>query len=111
MKKNIFALSLLVVCAMIATAFAQDTPQKQASKRGTFNVVSVNAKDSTIDVKDSSGATQTFKVAATSKMTKEGKDIALADLKAGDAVSVEYTDEGGTMTVKSLSVSPGKTKP
>ncbi len=110
MKKNIFALSLLVVLTMIATAFAQDTAQKQASKRGTFNVVSVDAKANTIDVKDASGASHTLKVAATSKMTKDGKDIVLADLKAGDAVSVEYTDDGGTMTVKSLSVSPGKSK-
>jgi hypothetical protein len=115
MKKQIVGLSLLVVFAMASVGFAwgtyqepQSATQQQAAKRATAKVVSVDAARNAIEIKDQTGANVTMTVSPQAKITKDGKDVALTDIKANDTVSVEWEDEGGRMTAKSLTVVSGK---
>src|SRR5581483_10444551 len=57
--------------------------------------------------------TVTGKVAsvdADTKVSKEGKDIALTDIKSGDQVSVEYNDANGSMIARSVVVLAASSK-
>jgi Cu/Ag efflux protein CusF len=116
MKKQIFGLSLLAVFTMASVGFAWGTYQdpqsstQQQAKRATAKVVSVDASRNAIEVKDQSGANVTMAVSPTAKITKDGKDVALTDIKADDTVSVEWDEEGGRMTAKSITVVSGKGK-
>jgi hypothetical protein len=117
MKKQIFGLSLLAVFAMASVGFAwgtyqdpQTATQQQAAKRSTAKVVSVDASRNAIEVKDQSGANVTMAVSPQAKITKDGKDVSLSDIKADDTVSVEWEEEGGRMTAKSITVVSGKAK-
>jgi hypothetical protein len=114
MKKQIVGLSFLVVFAMASVGFAwgiyqdpQSATQQQA-KRATAKVVSVDAARNAIEIKDQTGANVTMSVSPQARITKDGKDVALSDIKADDTVSVEWEDEGGKMTAKSLTVVSGK---
>jgi Cu/Ag efflux protein CusF len=114
MKKQIIGLSILVVFAMASVGFAWGTYQEpqsatqQQAKRATAKVVSVDASRNMIEIKDQTGANVSLAVSPQAKITKDGKDVALTDIKADDTVSVEWEDEGGRMTAKSLTVVSGK---
>jgi Cu/Ag efflux protein CusF len=117
MKKQIFGLSFLVVFAMASMAFAggryqdpQSATQQQAAKRATAKVVSVDASRNAIEIKDQTGANVTMAVSPQARITKDGKDIALTDIKADDTVSVEWQEEGGKMMATALTVVSGKGK-
>lgn len=110
MKKQIFVLSILFAFAMVNVAIAQESTKQQPGKKATAKVVSVDSANNAIKVKDSAGTDHTFNISAQTKITKEGKSISLADLKADDTVSVEYEDAGGSMTAKSVTVMPAKGK-
>jgi Cu/Ag efflux protein CusF len=115
MKKQIIGLSLLAVFAMASVGFAwgtyqeqQSASQQQQAKRATAKVVSVDASRNAIEIKDQSGANVTMAVSPQAKITKDGKAVTLNDIKADDTVSVEWEDEGGRMTAKSVTVVSGK---
>jgi Cu/Ag efflux protein CusF len=115
MKKQIVGLSFLAVFAMASAGFAwgtyqdpQSTTQQQAAKRATAKVVSVDASRNAIEIKDQAGSNVTMAVSPTAKITKDGKDVTLNDIKPDDTVSVEWEDEGGKMTAKSVTVVSGK---
>jgi hypothetical protein len=116
MRKQIIGLSLLVVFAMASVGFAwgtyqeprSATQQQQQAKRATAKVVSVDAARNAIEIKDQSGANVTMNVSPQAKITKDGKAVTLNDIKADDTVSVEWEDEGGRMTAKSVTVVSGK---
>ncbi len=117
MKKHTVGLSFLVVFALASIGFAwgtyqdpQTSTQQQAVKRATAKVVSVDASRNAIEIKDQTGANVTMAVSPQAKITKDGKDVALTDIKADDTVSVEWEDDGGRMTAKSLTVVSGKSK-
>jgi Cu/Ag efflux protein CusF len=116
MKKQIVGLSFLAVFAMASVGFAWGTyqdqqptgQQQQQVKRATAKVVSVDASRNAIEIKDQAGSNVTMTVSPTAKITKDGKDVTLNDIKADDTVSVEWDDEGGKMTAKSVTVVSGK---
>jgi hypothetical protein len=116
MKKQIFGLSFLVVFAMASMAFAYQEPQSatqqqkavQGSKRSTAKVVAVDATRNAIELKDQTGSNVSLEVSPTAKITKDGKEIALSDIKADDTVSVEWQEEGGKMMATALTVVPGR---
>ena len=119
MKKQIFGLSFLVVFAIASMAFAggryQDpqsasAQQQQQAKRATAKVVSVDASKNAIEIQDQTGANVSLAVSPTARITKDGKDVSLTDIKADDTVSVEWQEEGGKMMATSLSVVSGKGK-
>lgn len=105
MKKYGMVLAGLFVAALFASAYvlAQDAPAKSQGGK----VVSVDASKNVIAIKDETGADKTLQVAATTKITRGGKDISLADIKAGDKVSYMLDEGGETAPVKAISVMPG----
>jgi Cu/Ag efflux protein CusF len=117
MKKQIVGLSVLAVFAMASVGFAWGTyqepqsagqQQQQQAKRATAKVVSVDPSRNVIEIKDQTGANVSMAVSPQAKITKDGKDVALSDIKADDTVSVEWEEEGGRMTAKSVTVVSGK---
>ncbi|MCI0337321.1 MAG: hypothetical protein L0226_07080 [Acidobacteria bacterium] len=110
MKKYIFVISLLALFALTTAAFAQEADQKQGSKKATVKVVSVDASANTIEAKDTTGANVTLKISPQAKITKEGKAITLAEIKANDTLAIEYDEEGGNLTAKTVAVVAGKAK-
>lgn len=67
-------------------------------QRGTVTAVSPTS----ISVRSADGFTATYAVASTSKVTSKGTVSAIADVHAGDDVSVAALKNGGTDTVLHL---------
>jgi hypothetical protein len=110
MKKYGMALAGVFVAALFAGAMA--VAQEAPAKTLKGQVVSVDAAKNMIAIKDETGADKTIQVAASTKITRGGKDITLADIKAGDRLSYLLDEGGETAPVKSISVMPGdKEKP
>lgn len=82
------------------TASSQDAPPKGAMGK----VVAVDTAKNELAVKDEKGTEKTMSVAPTTKITKEGKDIALSDIKAGDRVMYELDSASDPPVAKSLLV-------
>jgi uncharacterized protein DUF5666 len=86
---------------------AKDQPNKEhkmktAMLNGTVSAVT----DSSLTIIDSQKAEHTVAVTSDTKVTKAGKDAALADVKANDVVTVEVQKgEGNTLTALKISVS------
>jgi hypothetical protein len=93
---------------MVSVVLAQQSATQQPSKKATVKVVSVDATNNAIKVKDSAGADVTYNVTAQTKFMKEGKSIALADIKADDTLSIEFEESGGKLTAKTVTVMPAK---
>lgn len=119
MKKQIFGLSFLVVFAMAALAFAggryQDPQssaqqQQQGAKHATAKVVAVDASRNAIEIQDQTGSNVSMAVSPQARITKDGKEVSLSDIKAEDTVSVEWQEEGGKMMATSLNVVSGKSR-
>ncbi|MBO0797927.1 MAG: hypothetical protein J2P31_03820 [Blastocatellia bacterium] len=115
MKKQIFGLSFLVVFAMAALAFAggryQDPQsQQQGAKHATAKVVAVDASRNAIEIQDQNGSNVSLAVSPQARITKDGKEVSLSDIKAEDTVSVEWQEEGGKMMATSLNVVSGKSR-
>jgi hypothetical protein len=72
-----------------------------------WKVVSVDASKNMIAIKDETGADKAIQVAASTRITRGGKEISLADIKAGDRVSYLLDEGGEAAPVKSISVMPG----
>jgi hypothetical protein len=104
MKKQIIVISLLVTALAMTAAFAGETNYGQETKKSSVKVVSVDAANSTIDAKDQVGTSLLLKVSPQAALMKEGKSIALADIKTDDTLAIEYIEEGGGMTLKSATV-------
>ena len=82
---------------------AKDQPKKEktAMINGTVSAVT----DSTLTIIDSKKAEHTLAVTSETKVTKAGKDAAIADVKANDVVTVEVKKgEGNTWTALKISV-------
>ena len=104
MKKQIVVLSLLVIAVAMTAVFAGETNLGQEAKKSSVKVVSVDAANSTIDAKDQAGTSLLLKVSPQAALMKEGKSIALADIKTDDTLAIEYIEEGGGLTLKSATV-------
>lgn len=106
MKRQLAVFSAFVLMVATSVAFASQSSQDQANKakKATVTVVSVDTSANTITAKDKSGASLTFNVSPQTKITKNGQDIALADIKANDNLTIDYNDESGTMTASTVRV-------
>jgi len=120
MKKHIAKLSILTLCAaaivaMPTLSLAQDTTNTPAAETGkkkagtTFkgNIKSVDATANTLTVGD-----LTLQITADTKITKDGQEATLSDLKAGDAVHGAYqkNDDGKLEAVMIRDGKGGKKK-
>ena len=106
----LLCLGLLVSANIVWAKQEQTTPaqpkkehkMKTAKLNGTVSAVT----DSTLTIIDSQKAEHTLAVTSETKVTKGGKDAALADVKANDVVIVEAQQgEGGTWTALKIAVS------
>ena len=113
--KALFLAALLAAgpAAAVATAQTPATPgseTKQDAKKATTRNVSGTVKASSADAvvvagKDKGQDTEwTFAVEPVTNIRKGGKSITAADLKAGDAVQVRYTEREGKAMAQSILV-------
>jgi len=122
----------VILAAFAVTAFAQNCVsaekaaapaaekkiEKKATKKASSKslkgeVVSIDAVASTIVLKVGKAKKEkeeTIVVSDKTKIKKSKKDIALADVLAGDTVSVKYVTEDGKKVAKSVTVSVKKEK-
>lgn len=88
------------------TKAAEKTATKSKSATGT---VKSAAADSVVVAGKDKGkdAEWTFAVDSSTKIKKAGKDLPAADLKAGDGVTVKYTEKEGKMLARDVMVKGG----
>ncbi len=113
MKKVIaIIVSALFILSVAGISFAAEKAAKKAPakvKQVTGEVTAVDAAANTLTVKGKKGEVA---LATDDKtMVKVGKEKkALADVKAGDKVTVKYTEADGKNTAKSIAVSAAPAK-
>jgi hypothetical protein len=85
---------------------AKDQPKKeQKTKTTTLNGTVSAVTDSALTIVDSQKAEHTLGVTSETRVTKGGKDAALADVKANDVVTIEaQKGEDGTWMALRISV-------
>ncbi len=96
-----------------APAAAPSTPKKEAPKamKMTCEIVTVNAEAKTIEVKTEGGKTETVSLSPKHKIRKEGKEIALSDLKPGEKCHCTYYEKAdGTKSVSRIVIGEEKGK-
>jgi hypothetical protein len=81
----------------------KEKPQKEdtATISGTVTAVT----DSAVTIVDAEKAEHTVAVTAETKVTKEGKDAALTDVKANDVVTIEAKKAGDQWLALKIAVS------
>lgn len=108
MKKYVVTIAALFVAMAICLTtshaithkpVSQDAPPKQMGK-----VVAIDTVKSELALKDERGAEKTLSISPTTKITKDGKDIALTDVKAGDRVMYELESASDPPVAKMLLV-------
>ncbi len=89
---------------------AEKKSMKKAHTMSASGTVKSAAADSVVVAGKSKGKETewTFAVDPSTKIKKGGKDITAADLQAGDAVSVKYTEQDGKTTAQSIMVKGAK---
>lgn len=123
MSNRLFRSLSLVTIAVVAIAFTlparaeedKDAKPKhtKSKKQWTGELVSVDATAGTCTLKkkDKEGkeVSKTFKCAADCKVTgADDKPATMADLKAGQKVTVSFTEEGDKLTCHSMVIKPAK---
>ncbi len=119
-----FVSGIAVASAQTTTTPAAPAPEKKtedtgkAEKKAAKKAHAMNASgtvksasaDSIVVAGKSKGKETewTFAVDPKTKIKKGGKDITAADLQAGDAVSVKYTEQDGKATAQSVMVKGAK---
>ena len=110
--KKIFALVVAfgMVVVMSGSTFAAEAtkaaePAKEAKKvtQVTGEVTAVDAKANTVTVKGKKGDV-TVEVTADTKITAGKEAKAIADVMAGEKVTVKYVEQDGKNTAKSIDV-------
>jgi Domain of unknown function (DUF5666) len=96
-----------IVTAQDPSKPAQD-PQKKEEKQAETKTISGTVSaitDSAITIVDSEKAEHTVAITGKTKVTKAGKDAALADVKANDVVTVDVKkDTGDAWTALKIAV-------
>jgi hypothetical protein len=116
MKKFMFAFSLSLFLTSLGLASVTDqqdpsagpsagSSSKRAAKTVSGEVVSVDTAKNEVVIKDETGGEVRLMVHKATKVTKEGKTIALADLKPSEKVICEAEESAGSWAAKSIRVS------
>ncbi|HZE71282.1 MAG TPA: DUF5666 domain-containing protein [Pyrinomonadaceae bacterium] len=101
-------LSASILMAKQDQSMPSKDPQKKDQKAKTVTISgTVSAvTESAVTIIDSEKAEHTIAVTSETKVTKAGKDAALADVKANDVVTIEAKKgDGDTWTAVKISVS------
>jgi Cu/Ag efflux protein CusF len=113
MIKRLFAFSLVLLFASLGASLGQAAvPVRQLTplaasltqKTVSGEVVSVDSAKKEVVIKDGAGNEAPIVVSESTKLTKGGKPATLADLKAGEKVTVELDEAGGKLVAKSIVV-------
>jgi hypothetical protein len=104
-------LAALCVAAAAQNAQKDAKPEAQdpAMKAQAGKVVSVDTAKNELAIKDEKGNDKTLRISSATKITKDGKEITLADVKAGDRVLYEYDGAADNPTIKSVVIMSAKT--
>ncbi|HEY8461478.1 MAG TPA: hypothetical protein VIM99_13905 [Blastocatellia bacterium] len=113
MKKSMFAFSLVLFLTSFGlagvtnhqSANSSASSTQKAAKTVSGEVVSVDTAKSELVVKDQTGGEVRLQVGQSTKVTKEGKPISLADLKPSEKVICEAEESAGAWAAKSIRVS------
>ncbi len=104
----------MMIVAGVALTYAQDSwanfavGQDGTMKAQAGKVVAIDTAKNELAVKDEKGAEKTMAVSPDTKIMKEGKEIALADVKAGDRVLYELDGASDPPVAKSLMIMSAK---
>ncbi len=100
MKKSMFAFTLIVFAAWLglAKASAYSGSPEKAAKMITGEIVSATATE--VVVKDSMGTEVHLLVDNSTKITKEGKNITVGDVKVGDIIAADCEASGESLIAK-----------
>jgi len=84
--------------ASSASQYPSDNAIAPASnKMVTGTVQNVDANNSSVQIKDTTGTMQTVKVDNNTEIAREGNTIQLSELKTGDVVTFTVKNSGSTM--------------
>jgi hypothetical protein len=106
MRKFSLVLSIALLAALALVAVAAQEPADKPQQQG--KVISVDTVKNELAIKNDKGKDLTLRISPTTKILREGKEIQLSDVKAGDAVLVETEGAEGNMTAKSVTILPRK---
>lgn len=101
----VMAMMTVGVLAQSSTQSGQAQGQESSGKAQQAKVVNVDTAKNEISVKDMSGKEWAMRINTSTKITKDGKDITLADIKAGDTLTYQMEGSGDSAWAKSIVVS------
>lgn len=103
---GLLSLAGIVMAKQDPAAPAKDQPKhQQTTKTTTLNGTVSAVTDTAVTIVDSQKAEHTLAVTSETKVTKGGKEIALADVKANDVVTIEaQKGDGDTWTALRITV-------
>ncbi|HEY6402896.1 MAG TPA: hypothetical protein VI479_15870 [Blastocatellia bacterium] len=111
MIKRLFAFSLVILFSSLGASLGQAAvtthklnPSAATSAQKTISGEVVSVGKGEVVIKDSAGNQGAIGVNEATKLTKGGKAASLADLKAGDKVTIEVDEAGGKLVAKSIAV-------
>jgi Cu/Ag efflux protein CusF len=111
--KRLFAFSLVLLFSSLGQAavtahrlnpLENSLAVSSVQKTVSGEVASVDSSKHEVVIKDGAGNQATLTVDESTKLTKGGKAATLADLKAGDKVTVEVAEAEGKLVAKSIAV-------
>ncbi len=109
--RKVFVLALAAVCVLGIASLsmaAEKAAPKSASHRMLGEVVSVDAAAHSLMIKETVKGGEakevTFNLDEKVKVMVAGKSAKIDDLKAGDSVTVRYTEKDGTKIAQELHV-------
>jgi hypothetical protein len=109
MIKRLYTFSLVLLFASFGAslghaAVTAHQPASLTQKTVSGEVVSVDSAKKEVVIKDGAGNEAPIVVNESTKLTKGGKPATLADLKAGEKVTVELDEAGDKLVAKSIAV-------
>jgi hypothetical protein len=111
MKKSIVVLYIVLSSISVGLAVSAQQPDQSSEKAGKVysgEVQSVDQAKKEIVIKGDTGADVRLLVSAATKITKEGKPISIAEVKAGEMVSVECEESKDGCMAKSIQIAATK---
>lgn len=112
MKKLVLAFSAVLFTALLGlAALTSDqtvSAATQVTKTVSGEVVSVDLVKNEVVVKEKDGKEVRLQTDSTTKVIRQGKEIALAEVKATQKITAEYEEVTGSYLAKSIRVTAGK---
>src|SRR6185503_17600898 len=102
MRKGVLVAFVLFSTVVLGSALTNQEQTAKTTKVQNGQAVSIDAAQSLIVIKNDAGAEVKILVSPTTKITREGKTAALADLKEGDKVTSECEESADGCKAKSV---------